>query len=340
MKEWIQLQKGMYPDLLELMHKRYHVLYTIFLFHPIGRRGIVEQTGIPERFIRNEMAVLQEQGMIQSSTKGMVVTEEGKHMVEALREFVHELTGLTELEQTLQQKTGIRKVIVVAGDCDEDVTVKQELGRATVAYLREIIQQHVTIAVTGGTTMAAVAEAMQPFSGYECTFVPARGGVGEKVENQANTIVAQMAKAEKGGYRLLHVPDPLSETLYQTMLQEPSIMETLPFIKNAQIVLHGIGEALAMATRRKTAAEVVQKLTEQDAVGEAFGYYFNQDGQIVHKVRTIGIHLDDLAQANVITVAGGISKLEAISAFLKQKKSDVLITDEAVAKQLILKEKI
>lgn len=340
MKDWVQLQQAMYPDLLELMHKRYHVLYTVFLFHPIGRRGIVDQTDMPERFIRNEITVLQEQGMIQATTKGMVVTEEGKHMIEALREFIHELTGLTELENALQQKLGIGKVIVVAGDCDEDPMVKQELGRASVAYLKHIIQQHVTIAVTGGTTMAAVADAMQPFSGYECTFVPARGGVGEKVENQANTIVAQMAKAEKGDYRLLHVPDPLSETLYQTMLQEPSIMETLPFIKNAQIVLHGIGEALAMATRRKTSNEVVDKLTAQDAVGEAFGYYFNEQGEIIHKVRTIGIHLDDLEKADVITVAGGASKQEAISAFLKQRKSDVLITDEAVAKQLIRKENI
>lgn len=117
-------------------------------------------------------------------------------------------------------------------------------------------------------------------------------------------------------------------------------METLPFIKNAQIVLHGIGEALAMATRRKTSNEVVDKLTAQDAVGEAFGYYFNEQGEIIHKVRTIGIHLDDLEKADVITVAGGASKQEAISAFLKQRKSDVLITDEAVAKQLIRKENI
>src|SRR5699024_2302171 len=122
-----------------------------------------------------------------------------------------------------------------------------------------------------------VADAMQPFQGYEGTFVPARGGVGEKVENQANTIVAQMAKAEKGDYHLLHVPDPLSETLYHTMLKEPSIKETLPYIKNASIVLHGIGEALAMANRRKTTDDILKKLENEQAVSEAFGYYFNQE---------------------------------------------------------------
>ena len=183
--------------------------------------------------------------------------------------------------------------------------------------------------------MAAVANEMQPFKGYNCMFVPARGGVGEKVENHTNTIVAQMAKAEKGDYRLLHVPDPLSETLYQTLLEEPLIQETLPIIKNADIVLHGIGEAMTMANRRKTSNEHMSKLNEEKAVSEAFGYYFNKSGDIVHKVRTIGIHLDDLERTNVISVAGGKSKAQAIASFMKLGKSDVLITDEAAANEMI-----
>src|SRR5690625_7676912 len=105
--------------------------------------------------------------------------------------------------------------------------MKLELGRATVQYLKKIVDRNVTIAATGGRTMAAVADAMVPFEKYECVFVPARGGIGEKVENQANTIVAKMAKAEKGNYHLLHVPDPLSEPLYQSLVNEASIGETL-----------------------------------------------------------------------------------------------------------------
>lgn len=335
MKDLIQLQKALYPDLLEVMQKRYAILYAISLFQPIGRRGIVDQTKMQERFVRNELTFLQHQRFIQSTTKGMAITDEGRQMVHDLRDFIKELTGLTELETIMQDRTGISNVIVVRGNSDENLQVKQELGRATVLYLKEVIKEHVTIAVTGGTTMAAVADAMQPFQGYECTFVPARGGVGEKVENQANTIVAQMAKAEKGDYHLLHVPDPLSETLYQTMLKEPSIKETLPYIKNASIVLHGIGEALAMANRRKTTDDILKKLENEQAVSEAFGYYFNQEGNIVHKVRTIGIHLEDLEKMNVVTVAGGKSKAQAIASFIKQHKSDVLITDEAVVKEII-----
>src|SRR5690625_1745857 len=266
----------------------------------------------------------------------MAITDEGKNMIDELHEFIRELSGLTTLEIKLQQIMNIDKVIVVAGDSDKDGFVKQELGRATVAFLNNEIKKDVTIAVTGGTTMAAVADAMVPFENHQCLFVPARGGVGEKVENQANTIVAKMAQAEKGDYRLLHVPDPLSETLYQSLLEENSLNETLQVIQQADIVLHGIGDALTMAQRRKTEQHVLEKLQKGNAVSEAFGYYFDADGQIVHKVRTFGIQLEDLTDINnVITVAGGKSKANAITSYMKQGKSDVLITDEAAALEIL-----
>lgn len=332
MKELIHLQKIIYPDLLETMENRYTVLNSIYLFEPIGRRGVIDHTHLPERLIRNEIHLLQTQRLIDVTTKGMFITDEGKNIINRLHEFIRELSGLTALENELQQKTGIKDLIIVAGNSDEDPLIKQALGRAAVQFLKKTVTSDVTIAVTGGTTMAAVANAMVPFDDVTCLFVPARGGVGEKVENQANTIVAQMAKAEKGDYALLHVPDPLSETLYQSMIQEPSIKEKLQRIKNAHIVLHGIGEALTMAKRRKTPSQIITKLTQEKAVSEAFGYYFNEKGDIVHKVRTIGIQLEDLENVHrVVTVAGGTSKAQAIASFMKQKKSDVLIIDEAAA---------
>lgn len=268
----------------------------------------------------------------------MVITEEGMNIISQLHEFIRELSGVVTLEEALREMTGMDQVIVIAGNSDEEPFVKRELGRVSVAFLKQTIQEDVTIAVTGGTTMASVASAMTPFDSYECLFVPARGGVGEEVENQANTIVAKMAKAEKGDYRLLHVPDPLSETLYQTIIHEPSIKETLSLIKHATIILHGIGGALRLASRRKESTHIVEKLKREKAVSEAFGYYFNKDGKVVHKVRTIGIQLEDLTDINcVITVAGGKSKAQAIASFMKQKKSNVLITDEAAALEIVNK---
>src|SRR5699024_11445465 len=88
-------------------------------------------------------------------------------------------------------------------------------------------------------------------------------GLGEKAENQANTIVAEMARKAKGDYRLLYVPDPLSEASYQSMINEPSVKDILQLIKHSDVILHGIGDALTMAKRRKTTPEIIEKLRDR-----------------------------------------------------------------------------
>lgn len=338
MKDLVRLQKNIYPDLVKQMEQRYMILYTILLFNPIGRRGIITKTGFQERLVRNEITFLEQEGFIRVSTKGVEITPEGQSVVLELQPFIREVKGLTILEKQLEEMMLVKKVIIVSGNSELNEFTKQELGRVTVNYMQQVIQEDATIAVTGGTTMAAVADAMVPFQDVNCMFVPARGGIGEDVENQANTIAAKMAHAEKGDYRLLYVPDPLSEELYQTMRHEESIKETLDYIRSASFIVHGIGEAFTLAKRRKTSEKILQKLQDEKAVSEAFGYYFNDEGNIVHRLRTIGIQLEDLDKANsVIAVAGGTSKAKAIASFMKQQKTDVLIIDEAAASEIIKK---
>ena len=55
-------------------------------------------------------------------------------------------------------------------------------------------------------------------------FVPARGGLGENMVYQANTIAASMAQQSGGYYTTLYVPDNVSESTYNTLLMEPSVV--------------------------------------------------------------------------------------------------------------------
>nr|WP_026681635.1 sugar-binding domain-containing protein [Priestia megaterium] len=336
MRELIDLQKKLLPDVLEIMQQRYAILRSIDLLQPIGRRGLADNTNMTERSVRGEIDLLQHQDLIQVTAKGMYISEEGKVVLESLASFMGEIMGLRVLEEQLQDTLSISNVIVVPGNSDAYGWVKQELGKACITFLKTIVGEDSTIAVTGGTTMAAVASMMTPLNKEGTLFVPARGGIGEKVENQANTIAAEMARKANGDYRLLYVPDPLSESAYQSIIQEPSINETLEQIKSATIALHGVGDALTMAHRRKTSETVVKKLKENQAMSEAFGYYFDSEGDVVHKVRTVGIQLEDLKKIPyVITIAGGESKAQAIASFFKQGKSDLLITDEAAAEEIL-----
>ncbi|MFA1819163.1 sugar-binding transcriptional regulator [Virgibacillus oceani] len=337
MQNLINMQKKLIPDLLDVMEERYAVLHTVDLFQPIGRRALAENTNITERHVRAEVEFLQKQGLIDVTSKGMFTTKDGSALLEQLTGFFGEIMGLSVLEKQIQERLNVEQVIVVAGNSDEYEWVKGEMGKACVSYLNKIKSNIETIAVTGGSTMAAAAEVMKPLEGQTgLKFVPARGGIGENAENQANTIAVEMARRANGNYRLLYVPDPLSESAYQSIINETSINETLSIIKNASIALHGIGDAIKMAERRKTPETIINRLKRQGAVSEAFGYYFDDHGHIVHKVRTVGMQLEDLSNVEyVISIAGGTSKAKSISSYLKHGKSNLLITDEAAAEAII-----
>lgn len=333
----IDIQKRLLPEFIPVMQRRFDILQYIGLMEPVGRRSLSINLGITERVLRGEVTLLKDQNLLSVASIGMKLTPEGREVLEGLRPLMREFSGFSHLEKQLQKSLGVKRVWIVPGDSDESEWVKSELGRACVTCMKEILKGENIIAVTGGTTMAAVAERLNPDIDENILFVPARGGIGEDVKNQANTICARMAEKSGKKHRVLYVPDQLSNETFDSIVKEPEIHEVLTLIKSAEIVLHGIGNAITMAKRRNTSAEDIEKLKSQQAISEAFGYYFNEAGEAVHKVQTVGLQLDDLDRVNhVIAVAGGASKAKAIRSYMKQaKENTILITDEGAAKGLL-----
>ncbi|WHX99923.1 sugar-binding domain-containing protein [Neobacillus sp. DY30] len=338
MQSLIDIQKRLLPDLLQVLHKRYSILRHIGFMQPVGRRSLASNLGYTERVLRSEVDFLKEQNLVSINNIGMSLTSEGKNLLEDLEGLIRELIGIDVMELELKHRLKIQKVIIVPGNSDESQMVKEDLGKACAYCMKKYLTGKNIIAVTGGSTMAAVANVLTPELGKkELLFVPARGGIGEDVQNQANTISSIMSKNTQSKHRVFYVPDQVSNEIYQSLIKEPEIHEVLNLIKSASMVLHGIGDAITMAERRKSRPEVIQKLEANAAVGEAFGYYFNEKGEIVHKVLTIGLQLEDLSQIpKVIAVAGGATKAKAIKAYMKKAPaSTILITDEGAARKLL-----
>lgn len=69
------------------------------------------------------------------------------------------------------------------------------MGKTSSIYLRKLIKKDFIIGITGGTTMAQVAEEMPTGKVADNIIVtPARGGLGKDVETQSNSIAAKLAK--------------------------------------------------------------------------------------------------------------------------------------------------
>ncbi|MFC7439918.1 sugar-binding transcriptional regulator [Laceyella putida] len=337
MEKILNLQKQLLPDLLQTMQKRYDILRHIQLMQPVGRRSLTTELKTTERVLRAEVDFLRAQGLLSVDSAGMKLTESGNELLAEMEPLMKELFGLYRLEAELKAFLGVNHVIIVPGDADVSDWVKVEMGRAGARYLKQLAVPDQIVAVSGGSTMLAVAEMMMPTPAFkQTTFVPTRGGVGEAVELEANYIASLMAKRTGGKYRMLHIPDQLSDEAYQTLQKEPHIQEVLDSLKLARMVVHGIGDAKTMAIRRKSSPQVIDELEKGKAVGESFGYYFNRDGKIVHRVRTLGLDLDGLELVEKkVAVAGGASKAEAIVAVCSLVSQDTLITDEGAARAIL-----
>lgn len=337
MRQLIELQQQLVPDLLEVMRKRYMILHQVMLSDTIGRRTLANALEMTERVLRAETEFLKDQGLLEIHSAGMRISEHGRTMLEQLEPLYKSMFGLSELEEKLRAAFGLTQVIIVQGDSETSNQTKRELGRAACQVLRATIRPNDVVAITGGTTLSHVANQLTPTAAMkDIWFVPARGGLGESLDYQANTLASTMAKRTGGHYRLLHVPDHLGEDAFASLMQEPNIKEIVSVIRSARIVVHGIGDAMVMARRRKLEHEVVAAMKADGALAESFGFYFDRRGAVVHKMQTVGLRLEDIVNTEcVIGVAGGKGKGEAIAAVMRFGHNDVLVTDEAAALEIV-----
>ncbi|WP_274361636.1 sugar-binding transcriptional regulator [Paenibacillus thermotolerans] len=349
MRTVLELQKVLAPDIVDTLKKRYSILRQIRYSGLVGRRTLASALNMTERMLRAETEFLKAQGLLDIDAAGMRVNETGAELLDEMEPMMKEWFGLTVLEDKIAAAFGLRQVVVVPGDSDKDPLAKRELGKAGAAALTKAAGaaaaqapeqdtgHPLVIAVTGGSTIVEVAAHLNASPHLRgALYVPARGGLGESVELQAGTIASAMAKKTGGGYRLMHVPDDVSEEAIQSLMSEPHIREVADIVREARIVVHGIGEAIVMAKRRRVDQETIRMLQEGGAVAEAFGYYFNQDGSVVHRMPTVGLRLEDIERTEtVIAVAGGASKAQAIAAVLRNGHEDVLVIDEAAAQHML-----
>lgn len=330
------MQKKIIPELVELLEKRYNILSTIYYNQPIGRRILANKLNLGERVVRTEINFFKEQGLIEIHTPGMTVTKDGEKIVNELKEFIHDIRGLSEVEEQVKSLLNIRKVIIVPGDIEKDPQIVKDLGKASAKYLKEVIKDNSIIALTGGSTIKEVVEAFPKVNFSNVLVVPARGGMGRNVETQSNTLAASLAKKVNGTYKMLHIPENLSDDILETLLKKKNISEVVDCIRKADILLYGIGNAEHMAQKRGAEDSEIMKLIDLGAIGEAFGCYFNKKGQVVFRTAIVGLDINEARKIKThIAVAGGKNKVSSIISTQLNNSNSILVTDEAAGKEIV-----
>ncbi|MBN6186890.1 hypothetical protein JQN58_07775 [Aneurinibacillus sp. BA2021] len=333
---WASLLQRMAPEVIAVMENRYRILRQIRVLQPVGRRALADAMQSTERMIRREVEFLREQRLIDANRAGMVVTPDGENMIESFHPFWKEVGGIRQLESEAARRLSVRKVVIVPGNTDESEWAKDDMARQAAGELARMMQGDQIIAVAGGSSVARMAQYVQPsVPGKHVMFVPARGALGDEVDIESNTVTARFARNAEAPHLLLHLPDVLEEETLRNIQRDPGISGVLDHIHQAGILIHGIGAAEEMSRRRSLSTEIVRILKEKDAVSEVFGYYFNGPGELVYRMNTVGMQMEQVQTLDcVLAIAGGRSKAKAILSYIKNRSNYVLITDEAAVREM------
>lgn len=325
------------PEAIDILEIRYLILRTVYYNQPIGRRSLSDILGFKERAVRDQVDFLRNRGLLKIDNMGMYITDEGISILENLHPVYNHIKGITQLETKLKKILKIKEVNIIPGNIKDNRIVLKDMGKITSEIIKNIIKDGDIVGITGGTTMAHVAEECIPDKvNRDVIFIPARGGLGRNVETQANSIAATFAKKLGGTYRLLYVPDGLEKEALEFIKKNEDIKESLSLIENMNVLVFGIGRADTLAKRRNLPEEKVEELVSKGAVAEAFGHYFDIEGNEIWEYKTVGVTLNKFKSLKkVIGVAGGEEKAEAIISIAKLNENMILITDESAARKII-----
>ena len=255
-------------------------------------------------------------------------------------EFDARSLAALELASRLRDTFGLADAIVVPRDDGAPKPtgrVNERVASALAAYVRRYLHPGAVVGVGWGDTVARALSMLAEESLDGVTLASAAGSI--------QAIAQSMAGDPKLANHLRVVPAPLivsSPEAATTLRAESSVREILELAASATVTLTGIGSIgpAASAVRSKVLTEEeVAGFAAHGAVGDMLGEWFDARGRIVTSATTerrIGLRLEQLRDMpNVVAVAGGRDKAEAVLGAIRGHFLKVLITDEPTAEQLL-----
>lgn len=243
------------------------------------------------------------------------------------------------IEKSLQDKFGLKDTFVVPTNPDED-NINETVARAAAMYISDRISKDDFINIGYGDTSSRILNNLATMTEYPISCVSLTGGVNCYLPNTLSSIF---------NAKLYLMPAPLlpsSNELAQSMRNEASVVEISRMASLSKITVVGVGGIDDNATIIKSgllSKNDVLYLQMQGAVGDVLSHFIDQDGNIVNaeiEERLISYDLQSLKKLNnVVGVAAGNVKVNAIRAALRGGYLDVLITDENTALKLLEQDK-
>lgn len=250
-----------------------------------------------------------------------------------------------ELADQLCKATGLKEAIITPAVPEAPDLNLKRLGISAARYLEKYIQPKDIVGIGWGRTLYAVVQSLQsqPISGV--TLVPMIGGLGQISPHfQVNELIRIISKNLDGIAHQLFLPAiVLHEETKASLLASEDSQAVTKIWNHLTMALVGIGNVdfeteMSVLFVNYLDEDTRQRLRSAGAVGDICMHFFDHDGKPVldglHGV--VSISLEQLSRVpNVIAVAGGSSKAQAILGAIRGGYIRTLLTDDLTAQAIL-----
>lgn len=253
-----------------------------------------------------------------------------------------------DLEQKLQKKYQINQAIIVDIDSNDEYRIKSAIGAAAAYYLQVSLQSNKLIGVSAWSdTIRAMVDNMLPMNIKAKGVIQLLGGVGINGNLQANILTYELANKLNCSSYLLPAQslNRNGSISYKNQLRKtPEITEVLNLFPCIDLAIVGIGMLEPSQTIKSSGLfyneSMIEQLAKKGAVGDICLHYYDKNGKPVLSTKEdpiLGMDLQLIKNCpQVMALAGGVNKVNAIKGALKGGYIDILVTDKITAQSLLV----
>lgn len=246
------------------------------------------------------------------------------------------------LGSQMEAAYGLKNVVVIPTSSD-DQALKRNLGTVSARIITRYLKPGITVGVGWGSTLAQTVRFMEKRNVSPITVVSLLGDLIKSAGSNSYEVALQLANTlDATCYNYVAPILVDSEQDRNDMLRLGHIQAIHNIIRSASIAIVGVGEVSSessLVTSGALGTEDIRSLIAAGAVADLNGNFINPNGQLADvdvNRRIFATDLETLSKIeNVFAVAGGLRKVQAISAALNSGCIGHLITDAQTAEQIL-----
>lgn len=251
--------------------------------------------------------------------------------------------GADEVVDKLKARFGLIDARVVRPASGQRADLLADLGAVGAAVLEELVKDGMTVGVSWGNTMYALAEHLRPQNVEGVQVVQLKGGHSHSERNTRDVeTLSRIARAFNAQMHMLPLPVILdSATTKQLVEADRHIAKIKQLGASADVAVFTVGdvhkESLLLNLGMLSEAESEALLGS--AVGDVCSRFYDENGAVANELidaRTVGISVADLkARPLRLLVAGGLEKAQAIRVAVEMGMATHLVIDHATAERIV-----